>query len=355
MSDMYIPSAIRVPESRNVGTYNTGGPFRGGQHSTEPLGNWKLGAKTGPAIHSTAESAKRWFQGFKSPYNILCCFSELNSHNYFRRGKKKFQRDLDTGPLRAGFDATFQRRPLDMMAWSLSGQSTCGYPSNYVSEFTPQVSVEGCAADVHSWEDSVYRKLSQVWYEIFVVLIDAKAIAADVLMKPYRSKGIGGAAAGPDGKGRMTVQEWLTATRLTDGEAWNICAHSDMPGRNKYSGKSKPGQTHWDLPLDFEKLAYYVNQKLSGSGAAGAPSKHTQADLISSATAPAAPKPDVTVPTSTFNLGDLTSATYSVPVEQTTVRPQQRGQSIHHLEQAAKEINTAIKLLTPKPKGKKKK
>ena len=354
MSDLFIPSAVRVHESKAVSSYHCGKDFRGVQHTTEPLGNWKLGAKTGPAIHSTEESAKRWFQGFKSPYNILCCFTELNSYNYFRWGKKKFQRDLESGPQRIGFNAIFQRRPLDMMAYSLLGEKSCGYPSNYVSEHTPQVSVEGCAADVPSWPDSVYKKLGgTVWYEIFAMLIDEKVIDPKTLAVSYRDHGLGAVAAGPDGKGRMVVvDEWMTNLRLVDGHRWNLCAHSDLPGRNTYSGKRKPGQSHWDAPFDFERLCWHINAKLQASGAGIAK--------------PTASAPTMTVPKvvsvpadkglylGSINVsGDRADMTYS---RQAVVpRPQQVGQAAYHLGNAKADIETAIKLLTPKPKPKSKK
>ena len=84
---------------------------------------------------------------------------------------------------------------------------------------------------------------------------------------PYRIAGIGGRAYGSKGLGRMPVPSWLDADdgkiyHSTYGRRWNMCAHSDLPGENTYSGKKKKGQTHWDAPFNFAKLAKMVNDIL---------------------------------------------------------------------------------------------
>ena len=350
MTDLYLPSAIRVPDRRNVSSYNAGGPFRGIQHTTQPLGVWQRGRKLGAAIFSTLASAQRWFGNFGTPYQLLLCISELNSYDYFKSGPKKYQRDLESGPVREGFDALFQICPIDVMAWSMLGKSRGGYASNFVARLTPQLSIMGNAQDVPTWEDSVYQKIAAVWTEVYQ-LVRTQPGYEDEICRPYRPVGLGAAAAGSDGKGRMTVDEWMKAVNRQTGESWNLCGHADAPGRNP-KGR---GQSHWDPGVfKYDYVAELVNAALRGEGAA---SSHITAGgkthVIDSAKQ-AAPPPAVTVPVGTINVGDTGSGKYTVPVAQTTVRPQQQGQAQHHIDNAIRDLNIAKKLLTPKTKGKKK-
>ena len=261
MSDLWAPSAIRCKDSRNVGTRNAGKGFRSVLHTTQPLGNWRRRDKKGAAIFTTLESAKRWYENFASPYTFLLCISELNSYDYFKSGPKKNQRDLETGIVREGFDALFQICPMNIPGWSMAGNYKGGYPSNWVSPYTPQLSIMGCAEDVHSWDDVIYGKIAAAEAEIYQLMRTIEGYESVTCM-PYRTKGIGGRAYGSKGYGRMLVDSWMNNTGGKITGYWNMCAHSDLPGRNTWSGKVKPGQTHWDAPFDFVKIAEMVNEIL---------------------------------------------------------------------------------------------
>ena len=266
MTELWAPSAIRCRDKRNAGTSNAGKPFRTVLHTTQPLGNWKRGRRKGAAIFTTEASAKKWYEGFANPYTFLLCISELNSYDYFRYGKKKNQRDLDGGRKRQGFDALFQINHMEIPGWSMAGNALGGYPSNWVSAYTPQLAVMGCAEDVHTWDDVIYGKIAAAEAEIYQLMRTVEGYES-VACLPYRWKGVGGMAYGSKGLGRMPVPSWLEANNGLRGSddperKWNMCAHSDLPGLNTYSGKPKQGQTHWDAPFNFDKLSKMINDIL---------------------------------------------------------------------------------------------
>ena len=164
---------------------------------------------------------------------------------------------------------------------------------------------------------------------------------------------------------RFLDRDWVPRAYIAEGLPYPRSA-GQKNGQRIKRGKLKKGQInnatvlqHSVMPWpndhgdcgskNLGKICEIARHELDqpSEEAAGAPSMHTQADLISSATAPAASPPVVTVPVAV----DPGKATYTVSA---SIRPQQQGQAKHHIENAARELSIASKLLTPKKKEKSK-
>ena len=251
---------------------------------------------------------------------------------------RKFDENGKPIVVRKGYEVKLQTLPLNSISYGC--RSSMGV-SNFCGPLVLQVEDMGFSRDAGNLtEDELhFRGLAQRDMALAIM----RYMDADWIPQPFINVGLPYPRSAGQKNGQRIKRSTLKKTNL--GGA-NVLQHSVMPFPNDHGDAGA-----MNLGVICEIARHELNQKLPGEGAAGTPSMHTQADLITAK--PAAPSPAATVPVGHIKV-DTSAGKYTVPVEQTTVRPQQRGQAQHHIENAMRDLNIAQKLLTPKKKEKKK-
>ena len=214
-------------------------------------------------VSKSRKGLMRWFGSKLRPYVyhlVVSMPGENGAHwkalNKWSKVRRKLEGKHNSASrqsaLKSGFIAKIQRYPFGQPAGALR------HPRNTVHtnhRRCIQIAFEGYAADAHNTPAQTYNMLIEVVAE--AVLWIRLNWQADFELLPLRDVGIGGAAYGANGLGRISEEEWVGLV-TKDGRRFNFLGHEALPGwvKNTKTGKMVKGNTHWDPgKLDYARIA----------------------------------------------------------------------------------------------------